>query len=283
MSPSCLPGMGLRTDHYPYLETRPKTSVKWFEAVSENYMDTEGRPMQILELIREDYPVALHGVSMSLASTEGLQEAYLKKLRALVDRIEPFIVSDHLCWTGQHSKNVHDLLPFPHTDESLSVIVDNINKAQDFLGWQLTIENVSTYLTFNSSEFEEWDFLKLVAKKTGAKILMDVNNVHVSAHNHGFSGADYIDQIPAELIDQIHLAGYTDAGDFLFDTHSKPVHEPVWPLFEQVLTKAPSTPFMMEWDEDVPEFHVVEEEVKKAIAIWDRLYGDTRSKKEATV
>ncbi|MCB0420418.1 MAG: DUF692 domain-containing protein [Bdellovibrionales bacterium] len=271
--PRCMPGMGLRTTHYSYLESRPKTSLKWFEVVSENYMDTRGRPFQILNLIREDYQIALHGVSMSLASAEGLSGEYLKNLKTLIEHIDPFIVSDHLCWSGRKSHNLHDLLPFPYTQESLQIVVENVLKAQDFLKRPLVIENVSTYMTFETSEMTEWEFLNQVLERTGASLLMDVNNVYVSSVNHGFSGHEFIDTIPHDKISQIHLAGYTEREDFLFDTHSRPVHDPVWPLFEQTIRKNPETPFMVEWDEEIPEFSVVEEEVKKAIRIWQRNFS----------
>ena len=268
----CNPGVGLRSTHFPYLEKNPSTCVKWFEAVSENYMDSYGRPRLILNKIRQRYPVALHGVSMNLLSACGLNESYLKRLKSLVEEIEPFIVSDHLCWTGTKASNIHDLLPFPYTEESLKIVCQNIDHAQNILGRNLVIENVSTYMTFKQSEFSEWDFLVEVSKRTDAKLLLDINNVYVSSFNHGFDPLIYINSIPTEIISQVHLAGYTDMGDFLFDTHSKPVYPEVWELFKKFIERAPNIPFMMEWDEDVPEFRVVEDEVKKATNIWNGLH-----------
>ena len=209
---------------------------------------------------------------MSLASAEGVNVEYLQRLKTLADEIDPFIVSDHLCWTGLGNKNIHDLLPFPHTTESKSVVLNNIDKAQTVLKRPIAIENVSTYLTFSESEETEWDFLVDISRKSGAKILFDLNNVYVSSQNHGFDPQEYIDAIPTELIAQIHLAGFTDMGDFLFDTHSKPVYEPVWKLFSSVIKRAPSVPFMMEWDGDIPEFPILEEEVQKALNLWQKYH-----------
>ena len=268
----CNPGVGLRSTHFPYLERSPDTCIKWFEAVSENYMDSFGRPRLILNKIRERYPIALHGVSMNLLSTHGLNDLYLQNLKALIDDIEPFIVSDHLCWTGTKPSNIHDLLPFPYTEESLKIVCQNIDQAQSKLGRNLVIENVSTYMTFKQSEYTEWDFLIEVSKRTDAKLLLDINNIYVSSANPSFDPINYINAIPAEIVSQVHLAGYTDMGDFLFDTHSKPVYPKVWELFKLFIKKAPNVPFMMEWDEDIPEFPILENEVKKAIEIWKNLH-----------
>ena len=269
----CNPGVGLRSTHFPYLESNPKTHVKWLEAVSENYMDSHGRPRLVLKKLREDYPVALHGVSMNLLSSHGLNDEYLQNLKTLVEDIDPFIVSDHLCWTGIRQSNIHDLLPFPYTKESLDIVCQNIDHAQNKLGRNLVIENISTYVTLKQSEYAEWDFLTEVSKRTDAKLLLDVNNVYVSSVNHGFDPLEYIDAIPVELVSQVHLAGYTDMGDFLFDTHSRPVYPEVWELFKSFIKRAPNMPFMMEWDEDIPEFQVVENEVLKAIDIWTEVHS----------
>lgn len=269
----CKPGVGLRPTHFPYLETNPKLKVDWFEAVSENYMDSFGRPRIMLQKLREDYPIALHGVSMNLLNPDGLDDNYLKNLKALVDEIDPFVVSDHLCWTGIRPSNIHDLLPFPFTKEALETVVNNIDHAQNVLGRTMLIENVSTYMSFGQSEIPEWDFLNEAVKRTDANILLDVNNIYVSAINHKYDPYKYLDAIPPNLVKQIHFAGYSDMGDFLFDTHSKPVYPEVWDLFIRFIKKAPETPFMMEWDEDIPEFSVVEDEVLKAVAIWNRIHG----------
>ncbi len=270
-------GVGLRPTHYPYLEPRPQTSVSWFEAVSENYMDSKGRPLDMLELIRKDYPVALHGVSLSIASTEGLRQEYLHNLRNLVERIDPFIVSDHLCWTGLQQQNLHDLLPIPFTDEALNLIVDHVEQVQTYLGRQILLENVSTYLRVPEADWAEWDFLKEVAKRSGCGLLLDLNNLYVNAKNHQFDPSVFLEAIPTDLIGQIHLAGYTDMGTHLFDTHSKPVYPEVWELFSSLIARAPELPVLIEWDEDIPEFPLLEAEALKAGHIWNYHHGQTHT------
>lgn len=266
-------GVGLRPTHYPHLIEKPQTSVRWFEAISENYMDSEGRPLDMLESIREDYPVALHGVSLSIVSAEGIRPEYLQKLKQLKDRIQPFIISDHLCWTGLQATNLHDLLPFPFTDEALKTILDNINHVQEVLATPILLENVSTYISFPDSPYAEWEFLQQVAKVSGCKLLLDVNNLYVNSQNHHFDPLTFLRAIPTEIIGQIHLAGYTDMGTYLFDTHSKPVYPEVWNLFSEVIARAPDVPVLIEWDDDIPEFHRLEEEAHKATTIWESHHG----------
>ena len=266
-------GVGLRPTHYPYLENRPKTSVNWFEAISENYMDSEGRPIKMLEMIREDYPVALHGVSLSIASSEGLRPEYLKQLKNLKKRIEPFIVSDHLCWTGLKDANLHDLLPIPFTDEALVFIQKHVDQVQNALGCPILLENVSTYFQFPDSTYSEWEFLTTLAKQSGCKLLFDLNNLYVNAKNHHFDPFLFLDAVPTELIGQIHLAGYTDMGSYLFDTHSKPVYPEVWELFSKLIARAPDVPVLIEWDDEIPEFPILEAEAQKATQIWNQHHG----------
>ena len=275
-------GVGLRPTHYPYLEPRPQTNVTWFEAVSENYMDTKGRPLDMLELIRKDYPVALHGVSLSIASTEGLRKNYLHNLRNLVERIHPFIVSDHLCWTGLQEQNLHDLLPIPFTDEALNLIVNHVDQVQTCLSRQILLENVSTYLLVPEADWAEWDFLNEVANRSGCGILLDINNLYVNAKNHQFDPYIFLEAIPTHLIGQIHLAGYTDMGTHLFDTHSKPVYPEVWDLFSSLIARAPKVPVLIEWDEDIPEFPQLEEEARKAAHIWTYHHGQTHTQPVST-
>jgi uncharacterized protein (UPF0276 family) len=275
-------GVGLRPTHYPYLEPRPQTKVSWFEAISENYMDTKGRPLDMLELIRKDYPVALHGVSLSIASAEGIRQNYLHNLRALVERIDPFIVSDHLCWTGLLQQNLHDLLPIPFTDEALNLIVNHVDKVQTCLGRQILLENVSTYLRVPEADWSEWDFLNGVANRSGCGILLDINNLYVNAKNHQFDPYIFLEAIPTHVIGQIHLAGYTDMGTHLFDTHSKPVYPEVWDLFSSLIARAPEVPVLIEWDEDIPEFPQLEEEALKAAQIWTYHHGQTHTQPVST-
>ncbi|UPT73783.1 MAG: DUF692 domain-containing protein [Elusimicrobiota bacterium] len=260
-------GAGLRSAHFPVLLRRPRTAVSWFEALSENYMDSHGRPREVLKAIRRDYPVALHGVSLSIGGVEGPRPGYLESLKRLISEVEPFLVTDHLCFTGAHAKNIHDLLPLPYTEEAVRTVVRNVNRVQEHLARPIGLENVSSYLTYRDSEMKEEEFLVEIARRSGCKILLDVNNVFVSATNHGFKAEDYLDAIPSEFIAQLHLGGYSDMGDFLFDTHSKAPTDPVWELYRRVIRRVPEVPVLIEWDEDVPAWNVLENEVKKAIRL----------------
>jgi uncharacterized protein (UPF0276 family) len=262
-------GVGLRSVHYPHLLTRPKTAVRWFEAISENYMDSEGRPLDVLLQVRRDYPVALHGVSLSAGGVEGPRPGYLERLRRLADRVQPWIVTDHLCFTGAHAANAHDLLPLPYTEEAVETVAANVRRAQDALGRAIALENVSSYLTYRESAMTEWEFLAAVARAAGCGILLDVNNVYVSAMNHGFAPEAYIDAVPPELVRQLHLGGYTDMGDYLFDTHSRAPTEPVWALFQRAAARFPAAPVLIEWDEDVPAWPELEAQAVKAASLWE--------------
>jgi len=266
-------GVGLRSAHFPALLGRPRTRVRWFEAISENYMDSEGRPLEVLKKIREDYPLALHGVSLSIGGVEGPRPGYLEKLKRLIARVDPFVVSDHLCFTGAHASNVHDLLPLPYTEEAIRTVVANVSRVQDFLGRPIALENVSSYLTYNASEMKEEEFLVAIAKRSGCKILLDVNNVYVSASNHGFKAEAYVDAIPSELIAQLHLGGYSDMGNFLFDTHSRAPTDPVWDLYRRVIRRVPDVPVLIEWDEAIPNWEGLETEAVKAIGIAAEVYA----------
>ncbi len=244
-------GLGLRKPHYrDFLETR--VPVDFVEVISENFMVPGGRPRDILRRVRADYPVALHGVSMSVGSTDGLRPDYLARLRALVDEIEPFIISDHLCWTRFGAHNAHDLLPLPYTAEALDVVCGNIGRAQDALGRRMLIENPSSYVTFTHDEMSEWDFLAEVTRRTGCGLLLDVNNIHVSAVNHGFASAAYLAAIPFAAVEQIHLAGHTQGRHGLIDTHDQPVPAPVWALLRAALAGAPQAAVMIERDDNIP-------------------------------
>lgn len=256
-------GAGLRREHYEFLESRTPHCIEWFEAISENYMDSHGRPRAVLEMVRRDFPVALHGVSMSLGRADGLNLEYLARLRELVRAIEPGIVSDHMCWTGL-SHNLHDLLPLPFTAEALDVVCAHIDQAQEFLGRRILVENVSSYVTFRQSEMSEWEFLNACMKRTGCGLLLDVNNVFVSAENHGFDPGVFLRSLLPGSPGQMHLAGHTDTGKFLFDTHSEPVPEAVWTLFALSMQLFPGTPVSIEWDENIPSFERLEAEVSEA-------------------
>lgn len=269
-----LVGVGLRSVHYPRLLDGPlRTPVRWFEAISENYMDSFGRPLEALKKIRESRPIALHGVSLSIGGVEGPRPGYLEKLKRLIADVDPFLVTDHLCFTGAHATNIHDLLPLPYTEEAIRTVAANVSRVQDFLGRQIALENVSSYLTYADSEMKEEEFLVAIAKRAGSKILLDVNNVFVSASNHGFKAEDYVDAIPSGLIAQLHLGGYSDMGTFLFDTHSRAPTAPVWELYKRVIRRVPEVPVLIEWDEAVPDWEGLEAEAIKAIKLAEEAYA----------
>ena len=223
-------GVGLRSNHYPYLESKPKTNVDWFEAISENYINTEGRPLEILLKVREQYPIALHGVSLSIGSAEKPSVEYLQKLKKLIERVDPVIVSDHLCWTRTPTHNSHDLLPIPFTEESLKTVSRNIDFVQNYLGRSLLLENISYYFKYKESLIDETEFMVELARTTGCQFLIDLNNIYVNSVNHGFNPMAFFDRIPIDLIGQIHLAGPTQEDGYLFDTHSGFVPDEVWKL-----------------------------------------------------
>ena len=259
-------GLGLRTQHYnDFLNT--KQPVDWLEVISDNYMVNGGKPLAMLERIRADYPVTMHGVSMSIGSVKGLDKEYLKKLKVLEQRIQPMWVSDHLCWGGVHGRKLHDLMPLPFTQEALEVVSRNIRHAQDFLQRPLVIENVSSYVEFKQSEMTEWDFLSEICNRTGCQLLLDINNIYVSAFNHGFSPFDFIDSVPSKQIRQFHLAGHQDNGDHLIDTHDHPVCHGVWELYEYALHRFGSVPTMIERDDNIPPLSELLEELDMAKAI----------------
>lgn len=270
--------MGLRPTHYPHLESQPPQTISWFEAISENYMETQGRPLEMLLHLRRDFPFALHGVGMNLGgnTAQNLESSihYLKLLKRLIDQVEPFIVSDHLCWTTAHPQHqLHDLLPLPYTLEAVEQVCENIERAQDVLKRPLLVENVSTYLQFKHSSLSEWEFLNEVSRRTGCRLLLDLNNLTVNAFNHGFDPYRFLDQLHLPSVGQIHLAGHTDCGTHLFDTHSKPVCSQTWSLLEYVLPHLPSDiPLLLEWDEQIPPFEEVEKEAMKAKVIWEKLH-----------
>lgn len=259
-------GVGLRSEHYDAI-TSQWPAMDWFEAVSENYMDSGGRPLAILEQVRHRYPVALHGVSLSIGSTDPLDPTYLSRLKALADRIQPVTVSDHLCWTGVDGEQLHDLLPLPFTDEAVRHVVPRVQQVQELLGRRLLLENVSTYITYWHSEMAEWEFLVEVARRSGCGLLLDLNNVYVNAANHRFDPYEYLARIPGELVGQFHLAGHTDMGPYLFDTHSRPVIEDVWALYRHALRQWGPVSTLIEWDEDIPPFERLAQEAGTARAI----------------
>lgn len=243
-------GLGLRPIYYDeILSTHPK--VDWFEIISENYM-AGGRPLATLDRIRTDYPIVMHGVSMSLASTDPLDFDYLRDLKALAKRIEPAWVSDHLAWTGVHGVNLHDLLPIPYTQEALTHVVERIKRVQDFLGRQLVIENASTYVAFRESQMDEWVFIDEMAERADCLLLLDINNVFVCGFNHGFDAARFIDGVPIDRVAQFHVAGHTENETHRIDTHDRPICEDVWALYERARRRFGDVSTMIERDDNFP-------------------------------
>jgi hypothetical protein len=267
-------GLGLRTDHFQeVIDTKP--TVDWFEVVSENFMVNGGKPKHYLHTIRESYPMVMHGVSLSIGSTDPLNTTYLKQLKVLVNELQPEWVSDHLCWTGAQQVNSHDLLPMPYNNEALSHIVDRVSEVQDYLGQPILMENVSSYITYVESEMTEWEFLNEVAKRSGCNILLDINNIYVSARNHNFSTQDYLNGISKDKVRQFHLAGHTDYGDYVIDTHDHPVADPVWALYKDALKRFGMISTMIERDDNIPPLNdlLAELEVAKRIAKETLNYG----------
>ncbi len=256
-------GLGLRTVHYArILEARPE--VDWFEIISENYMQTAGRPLHYLDAIADRYPIAMHGVSLSIGSTDPLDRAYLTELRALRDRTRARWVSDHLCWTGVAGKNTHDLLPMPYSEEALAHVVGRVRAVQDILGAPLALENPSTYVEFAGKSMREWEFLARLAEEADCALLLDVNNVFVSAYNHGFDPSTYLAAIPFDRVVQLHVAGHTNRGTHIVDTHVGPVENDVWQLLGKAWHRTGGASVLLEWDAEIPGFDETHAEALRA-------------------
>jgi uncharacterized protein (UPF0276 family) len=256
-------GLGLRTVHYTtILETKPE--VDWFEILSDNYLQTAGRPLEYLDAIADRYPIVMHGVSLSIGSTDPLDREYLGELRSLRDRTRARWVSDHLCWTGVLGKNTHDLLPVPYTEEALAHVTARVRAVQDFLGAPIALENPSSYVEFGGAEMREWEFLGRLAEDADCAILLDVNNVFVSAHNHGFSPRQYLDAVPFDRVVQIHVAGHTHHGTHIIDSHVGPVIDDVWRLLGEAHRRAGGVSVLLEWDAEIPSFEATHTEALRA-------------------
>jgi uncharacterized protein (UPF0276 family) len=256
-------GLGLRTVHYARIaEAQPP--VDWFEILSENYMQTAGRPLEWLDRIASRYPVAMHGVSLSIGSTDPLDRVYLAELRALRDRSGARWVSDHLCWTGVGGTNTHDLLPMPYTEEALQHVVGRVRAVQDFLGAPLALENPSTYVEHAGASMPEWEFLARVAEQADCAILLDVNNVYVSAYNNGFDPHAYLAAVPFDRVVQLHVAGHTHHGTHIIDSHIGPVIEPVWRLLGESWRRAGGVSVLLEWDAEIPSLEETHAEAIRA-------------------
>lgn len=263
-------GLGLRNEHYTYiLEHKPK--VDWFEALTENYLVDGGRPLYYLDQIRQDYPLVLHGVSLSIGGSDPINLEYISKYKELIKRVEPCWISDHLCWTGINGLNMHDLLPLPYTEEAIQHLVPRIKQVQDLLGRQILLENVSSYVTYSHSGMTEWEFLAEIARLADCYILLDVNNIYVSAFNHGFNPQEYLQGIPVERVKQFHLAGHENCGKHIIDTHDAPVIDGVWDLYAHAVKRFGRVSTMIERDDKIPEFPELFAELGQAKKIAHRV------------
>lgn len=257
-------GLGLRSEHYQEVLEQQPEEIDWFEIISENYMIDGGKPLYFLDKIRQDYPMVMHGVSMSIGSTDPLNFDYLKQLKSLIERVQPMWFSDHLCWTGVDHKNMHDLLPLPYTQASVNHIADRISQVQDFIGRQMLIENLSSYITYTSDAMTEWEFLSAVAEKADCNLLLDVNNIYVSSYNHHFDPLEYLRGIPAERVWQHHLAGHQNTGNLIIDTHDEPIIDPVWDLYQKTAQLLGPVSTMIERDGNIPPLAEVIAELNHA-------------------
>lgn len=269
-------GIGLRAEHYAaVLEDRPP--VGWLEVHNENYFGAGGKPLDYLERIRAHYPLSLHGVGLSIGSTDPLDRRHLAKLKDLMRRFEPALVSEHLSWSSVGGRYLNDLLPLPYTEEALYHMIARVAQVQDALGRPILIENPSSYLQYVESAIPEWEFLVDLAERTGCGVLLDVNNIYVSARNHGFDASAYLRAIPRHLVREIHLAGFTvnrfDGGEILVDTHDRPVWPAVWALYRQAVQRFGQIPTLIEWDTDLPELAVLVDEARRADAILEERHA----------
>jgi uncharacterized protein (UPF0276 family) len=273
-------GLGLRPQHYrDILDGNP--DIDWFEVISENYMIPGGQPLAMLDQIGERYPVVMHGVSLSIASTAPFDESYLDGLNALAKRVNPKWISDHLCWTGVHGVNLHDLLPFPYTQEALEHVVSRVHYVQERIGRPLCLENVSTYVQFGQSQMREWEFISELTRRTGCWLLFDVNNVFVSAFNHGYDAREFLNGIPADRVIQFHLAGHSDMENYIVDTHDHPVREEVWDLYEAALQRFGPVSTMIERDDHIPPLAEMMDELNHARELARKRLGLQRVPKSA--
>ena len=273
-------GLGLRVEHYAEVLGGDPV-VDWFEALTENYLVPGGKPLFNLMQVRERFPVALHGVSLSIGSTAPLDLEYLAQVKALAAHVQPAWVSDHLCWTGVSGKNLHDLLPLPYTEEAVGHVASRVRTVQDILGRRILLENVSSYVTYRDSRLTEWEFLCAVAEQSDCLILLDVNNIYVSSVNHEFDPHDYLNAVPAERVQQIHLAGHENHGDYLIDTHDQPVPKPVWDLYAAAIKRFGMVTTMIERDANIPPLAVMESELNEARQIAARVLAGGSLAEEA--
>jgi uncharacterized protein (UPF0276 family) len=266
-------GLGLRKEHYEtVLAEQPK--VDWFEIISENYMVDGGKPLDYLTRIREQYPMVMHGVSMSIGSTEPLNYEYLDQLKALIKRVEPAWYSDHLCWTGVNGINLHDLMPLPYTEEAIQHVAERVSQVQDYIGRQMLLENVSSYVSYSDSQMSEWEFLSEVAERADCLILLDINNIYVSAFNHNFDPYSYLHAIPGERVYQFHLAGHTHENNLIIDTHDHPIADPVFELYAAAVQRFGRVSTMIERDDQIPPLSELLDELEQVRRIAENYFKD---------
>lgn len=266
-------GLGLRVEHYnEILDGDP--AIDWLEILSENYMIPGGRPLHYLQRFRERYPLVMHGVSLSIGSTDPLDRAYLARLRQLAESVQPAWISDHLCWTGTDKVNLHDLMPLPYTEEAIRHVAERVQQVQDALGRRILLENVSSYVTYHASQVSEWEFLSAICERADCLILLDINNIYVSSHNHGFDPHEYLDGVPAERVQQFHLAGHRHQGSLIVDTHDMPVVDPVWDLYAHALRRFGAVSTMIERDDSMPPLAELLAELDHARQIAQPILGD---------
>lgn len=263
-------GLGLRSQHYAdILETQPP--IPWFEILSDNYLTKGGLNLYHLDKIAERYPIAMHSVGMSLGSTDPINWDYFKKLKKLSTRVKPVVISDHVCWISVNQQYLHELMPLPYTEEVIKHVVNRIQQIQDFLGCSILIENVSSYMTYKISQMTEWEFITRIAEKADCNILLDINNIYVSANNHHFDPVDYLTSIQKHRVKQFHLAGFDDKGDYLLDSHGAPVCESVWDLYLKALNCFGPVPTLLERDNEIPALNVLIKEMGQAQRMLDEI------------
>ncbi len=275
-------GLGLRTQHYADF-LAAKQPLDWLEIITDNFLVEGGKPLVMLDTIRRDYPMAMHGVAMSIGAAGGVDLAYLRKVKALADRIEPLWVSDHLCWTGPGPEQLHDLYPMPYTDAAARHVVEQIQRAQDVLQRQLVLENVSSYIDFQHNAASEWQFLVHIAQQADCLLLVDVNNIFVSSVNHGFDPLDYLNALPAQRVQQMHLAGHSDCGSYIIDTHDHPVVPAVWDLYAEACKRFGPVATMIERDDNIPPLQSLISELQVARSIAEPIWAECAAADAAQV
>ena len=272
-------GLGLRPDHYlDILAQRP--NIDWFEALTENYLVPGGKPLYFLERIRQHYPMALHGVSLSIGSTDPLNTDYVRQVKTLAERIDAAWISDHLCWTGVKGINLHDLMPLPYTEEAIRHVSERVMLTQEILGRQILLENVSSYVTYQASTLTEWEFLAAVAEASDCLILLDINNVYVSAFNHGFAPLDYLNGIPRSRVIQFHLAGHQHHGSHIIDTHDAPIIDTVWDLYSEAVQRFGRVSTLIERDDNIPPLAELTNELDRARRIGNGILDNEKTSNE---